>query len=127
MKKIHRNKRKGAALVEYAFLIAGIALIAAASVATFGHKTNDMIAGVAGVIPGAHADDNNPIVSGRMIETKVGANNGVLADGTTKANGIALDIATIVANNNTVRLGNNLGVKGQGDDLGALVLEPNTK
>jgi Flp pilus assembly pilin Flp len=118
---MQRNKRKGAALVEYAFLIAGIALIAAASVATFGHKTNDMIAAVAAVVPGAHADDNSPIISGRIIET---SNKGPGKDsgGTDKA-GITLDVTTIVANSDgtKVRLGSNLGTVGS---VGDLVLEP---
>src|SRR4029450_12158513 len=54
--------KKGAALVEYALLVAGIALVGAASIAIFGHKTNDMVAMVAAVLPGAHTDDNAPIV-----------------------------------------------------------------
>jgi len=108
LKRILKNK-KGAALVEYALLVGGIALIAAASVSIFGHKTNDMIAGVAAILPGAHVDDNAPIVSGKIIET---------ANGT---KGIGLDISTIVNNNGTARLGNNLGSVG---NLNTLVVEP---
>lgn len=104
------QKRKGAALVEYALLIAGVALMSAAAVAIFGHKTNDMIAAVASVLPGAHADDNNPIVSGKIIETAVNA------DGN-----IALDITTIATTNaGQPRLGNQMGVTG----LDTLVIEP---
>lgn len=97
-----RNK-KGAALLEYALLAAGIALIGAASISTFGHKTNDLMALTAAVLPGAHADDNNPMGSGKIIETApVGGPGGP----------ISLDIATIVTNNDGVneRLGNNLGL-----------------
>jgi Flp pilus assembly pilin Flp len=119
LKKLFRNK-KGAALVEYSLLVAGIALIGAATVATFGHKTNDMLAAVAGVIPGAHADDNNPIVSGRIIETTVGTGNGKDSSGAA-ADAIALDITTIAGNKNTVRLGNATGDVGS---LGLLVVEP---
>jgi Flp pilus assembly pilin Flp len=107
------RKQKGAAMVEYALLIAGVALIGAAAVAIFGHKTNDMIAMTAAVLPGAHTDDNGPILSGKIIETAVGAG------GTT--DGIGLDITTIISNNGTVRLGNNLGTVGSAADL---VLEP---
>jgi len=105
-----RQKRKGAALVEYALLIAGVALICAAAVAIFGHKTNDMIAAMASVLPGAHADDNGPIISGKIIETAPDANGN-----------IALDVTTINANSNTVRLGNNLGTVGS---ISTLVVEP---
>jgi Flp pilus assembly pilin Flp len=105
------KKRKGAALVEYALLIAGVALICAAAVSVFGHKTNDLIAATAGVIPGAHADDNAPIQSGHLMETAPNANGA-----------IALDIPTIIGANNTPRLGANMGVTGEG--FGGLVLEP---
>src|SRR5438309_457384 len=71
------KKRRGAALVEYALLIAGVALVCAAAVSIFGHKTNDMIAGTAGVLPGAHVDDNAPIVSGHIIETAPNANGAI--------------------------------------------------
>ena len=109
LRKLIRN-RKGQGLVEYALIIAGVALICAAAIAVFGHKVNDMIAGTAGVLPGAHADDNAPIVSGKIIET---AQN---ADGE-----IALDIDTIVTNSNTSRLGNRMGT---GDtSISTLVVE----
>ena len=110
------RKQDGAAMVEYALLIAGVALIGAASVSTFGHKTNDMIAMTAGVLPGAHTDDNAPIISGKIIETKVGT-----ANGTGGADSIVLDIDTIVANSGTDRLDGNLG---NGQTASTLVLEP---
>ena len=90
--------KKGAALLEYSLLAAGVSLVAAAGVAVFGHKTNDMISSVAAVLPGAHADDNGPIASGKIIET-TGADTGQ----------IAVDVGTIVTNADTARLGNNLG------------------
>ena len=100
MKKLLTNK-KGSALVEYGLLIAGVALVAAAAVSVFGHKTNDLIAATATVLPGAHDDDNGPIVSAKLIETNDDGNGG----------GIILDDAAIAAGGN--RLGNNLlGVTG---------------
>jgi pilus assembly protein Flp/PilA len=99
-----RIKRKGAALVEYALLIGGVALVCAASVAIFGHKTNDMVALMAAVLPGAHTDDNGPIISGKIIETTP---NGVGAGGTA---GIALDMQAAVNGAGQERLGNQLGV-----------------
>jgi len=115
MMNFSKRRRKGAALVEYSLLVAGIALIGAASVATFGHKTNDMIGAVAAVLPGAHVDDNNPILSGKIIETSAAA-AGVDSAGD-PATGIGLDITTIQTNSNTARLGNNLGSVGTIADL----------
>ena len=106
-KKLFQCK-KGAALLEYSLLAAGVSLIAAAGIAVFGHKPNDMISSVAAIMPGAHADDNGPIASGKIIET-TGADTGQ----------IAVDVATIVTNTDTARLGNNLGVAG----LDTLILE----
>mgnify|MGYP002623707808 FL=1 len=115
LRKMIRN-RKGQGLVEYALIIAGVALIAAAAVSVFGHKTSDMIAAVAAVLPGAHADDNGPIVSGKLIET-TGADTGQ----------IALDSAAIVAGTDSGRLDNNVfgtATAAGGDGFGGLVLEP---
>jgi Flp pilus assembly pilin Flp len=106
------RERRGAALVEYALLVAGVALIATATVAILGHKTNDMMAATAAILPGAHIDDNNPIISGKLIET--------IDNGT----GIQVDVAQIVANSDTERLGENLLGAGQGAVLATLVVEP---
>ncbi|TWT34609.1 Flp family type IVb pilin [Blastopirellula retiformator] len=113
IRKFVRN-RKGQGLVEYGLIIAGVALICAAAVSVFGHKTSDLISAVATIIPGAHADDNGPIVSGKLIETA--------QDGTTNA--ISLDAATIVTNSATERLGNNVGVASASTGgFGGLILE----
>lgn len=100
--------KRGAALLEYSLLAAGVSLISAAGVAMFGHKTTDMIAAVAAVMPGAHADDNGPIASGKLIETTAGGSGQV-----------SLDVGTIVTNTNTSRLGDNVGLAG----LETLILE----
>lgn len=102
-----RNE-KGAALLEYALLASGVALISAAGVAIFGHKTNDMISSVAAIMPGAHDDDNGPILSGKLIETAANV------DGN-----IAIDVQTIIDNTGNFRLGDNLGV----DNLQGLIIE----
>lgn len=115
LKRLFKN-RKGAALVEYGLLIAGVALISAAGVSVFGHKTSDLIATVAAVIPGAHTDDNAAIISGKLIETTP---DGVGAGGST---GIALDFTTITGASGTSRLGTNIGA---GTFIESLVLEPN--
>ena len=96
MNKLLKNK-KGSALVEYGLLIAGVALVGAAAVSIFGHKTTDLIGATAAVLPGAHDDDNGAIVSGKLIETTLTANNEIVIDG-----------AAIGANAGTARMGNNL-------------------
>lgn len=108
-----RKLRRGAALVEYSMLIAGVALIAAAAVSIFGHKTSDLIAAVASVLPGAHAEDNAPIETGKLVETTAG----------TAANPIELDTTAITTNSNTARLGVNVGLDTPAD-FGGLVVEP---
>jgi len=113
MFKMLRNRR-GAALVEYALLIAGVALVSAAAVSVFGHKTTDLVAATASIMPGAHDDDNAPIVSGKLIETAPNA------DGD-----ITLDVAGITDNSNNFRLGDNLLGAGNGEQLTDLVVEPN--
>ena len=117
MFKLLRSK-KGAALAEYSMLVAGVMLVGAAAVSVFGHKTSDLMGSVAAVLPGAHDDDNGPIISGKIIETN---NNGTGGDGGT-TNGIALDIAAMTAQDVT-RLGNNLGTEA---GIDTLVLEAGT-
>ena len=113
MFKLLRSKR-GAALAEYSLLVAGIMLVGAAGVSMFGHKTADMIGAVAAVMPGAHADDNGPMIAGKIIET---TDQGLGAGGT----GIALDVDEIVNGAGTARLGNQLGTA---TSISTLVLEP---
>jgi Flp pilus assembly pilin Flp len=107
---LFRNK-KGAAMVEYALLISGVALMALAAVSIFGHKTNDLVASVASVLPGAHPGDNAPITSGKIVET---------TEASSASTPIELDVPQILSNSATPRLGNNMGVTG----IPTLVLEP---
>ncbi len=86
LKNLLRN-RKGAAMVEYGLLIAGVALVAAAALSIFGHKTNDLIAVTAGVLPGAHDTDNGPIVSTKIIETSVDPAEGIKLNWNSISNG----------------------------------------
>lgn len=112
------NNKKGQGLVEYGLIIAGVALICAVSISIFGHKTSDLISAVATVLPGAHADDNAPITSGKLIETTVPA---------AATDGIQLDVATIQTNSLTGRLDANVLGTDQTtvtDGFGGLILEP---
>jgi pilus assembly protein Flp/PilA len=120
MRPLLKNE-KGAALVEYALIIAGVALIAAATISLFGHKTNDMLATATAVLPGAHPDDNAPVVSGKIIETSPNAPG--LDQGNT-ATGVGLDVNAITQSNNTGRLANDVGSDG---NLTSLVLESTKK
>ena len=86
MLKLLRN-RKGSALVEYSLLVAGVALVSAAAVSVFGHKTNDLVASTAAILPGAHDDDNGAIVSGKIIETTQDTNGNIVVDAATAAAG----------------------------------------
>jgi Flp pilus assembly pilin Flp len=99
LKKLLRN-RKGQGLVEYALIIAGVALIAAVGISVFGHKVSDLISTVAVVLPGAHADDNAGIVSGRLIETA--------QSGTNAGDPIVLDVDGIQDHYGQQRLTQNL-------------------
>jgi Flp pilus assembly pilin Flp len=114
-----RRNQTGAALVEYALIIAGVALIGAAAVSLFGHKVTDMLGTATAVIPGAHADDNAPIVSGRTIETNTPG-----FDGGNSATGIGLDVNAITQSNGQSRLGDSVGGDGA---LSSLVLETKNK
>jgi len=119
-KKLARNRR-GAALLEYSLLIAGVALVTAAAVSVLGHKVSDLTSAVATVIPGAHGDDNAPIVSGKLIETR----DDIPGEDTTGATtGIGIDAEAIAAAAGNGRLGDNTGLNGgAAGDLADLVLE----
>ena len=117
--RLLRRNQKGAALVEYALIVAGVALIGAVAVSLFGHKVSDMLATAAAVLPGAHADDNAPIVSGKTIETSPNA-QGVDQGGNSQT-GIGLDVNAITQSNGKARLSNGVGGDGA---LSSLVLEP---
>jgi|GEM_PF-836506 len=74
--KLHINakrSRKGAALVEYGLLVAGVAVVALAAVAVLGNKVGDLFATSAAVLPGAHEGDNAPIATGQVATTSVNA------------------------------------------------------
>ena len=116
-----RRSDTGAAMVEYALIIAGVALIGAAALSIFGNKVTDMIATAAAILPGAHADSNAPIVSGQIIETSPNAPG---FDDGNSATGIGLDVNAITQSNGQRRLGDNVGGDGS---LSSLVLESRSR
>jgi pilus assembly protein Flp/PilA len=100
-----RRQKRGAALVEYGLIVAGVALVAAAAVSVFGHKTASMIGASAAILPGAQAQDNGTIAAGRIMDT---VNTG--------------GVITISPGNNN-NLGNNLGLTQT--QIDQLVKDPN--
>ncbi len=112
MRNFFSNK-KGQGLVEYGLIIAGVALVCAAAISVFGHKTADLVAATAAVLPGAHVDDNGPIVTAKLIETSQNADSE-----------INLGVSDIVGAKGTARMGVNFGLTTPGD-FGGLVIEAN--
>jgi len=103
MRTNRKRERAGATLVEYALVVAGVALIATAAVSLFGVKTNGLLSGAAAALPGAHADDNAAIQSGRLLETvQHGTGGGLRNEGT-----IHLDVHRMRGG---ARLPENLGI-----------------
>lgn len=113
MSLIIKRRQKGAALVEYGLLVAGVALVATAAVAVFGSKTSDLIASIASVLPGQNALINGPITSGKLVETTPAALGG-------GGNPIEVNVQQILTNSGTSRLSTNLGI-----DMTTLVIETN--
>jgi len=101
-----KSAKRGAALVEYGLIVAGVALVSLVAVSVFGGKTSKLFGVAAGAIPGATEADNGTIVSGKVAAVK---NEGGL---------ITLDSG--VENN----LVNNLGISEE--DMAELVVDPTT-
>lgn len=79
LKQTRRSKR-GAALVEYGLIVAGVALVAAAAVSIFGTKTAGMIGASAAILPGAQAADNGAIATGRVVQTTTDSAGNIITD-----------------------------------------------
>lgn len=63
------QNRRGQGLVEYIIIVASVALIALVALSVFGHKVADQYAIGAGMLPGAHAEDNLAITTGEFAQT----------------------------------------------------------
>jgi hypothetical protein len=109
------HQRRGQSLVEYALIIAGVALVGVAGVTMFGHKTADLIDAVAVVLPGAHTDDNGPIVAGQLIELTPATSGSV-----------GLDLNGIQSDSGQARLGQNIvgGTAGATNGFDGLIVDP---
>jgi len=73
-------RKKAQGMVEYAILLAGVALIAISSVSILGEKTTGLIATTAFVLPGASETNNGPIFVGKLVETTDAVQGGTAAD-----------------------------------------------
>ena len=102
------KNRRGQGLVEYIVIVAAVALIALVAVSVFGHKVADQYAIGAGLLPGAHAEDNLPVTTGSYAETRT-------VDGAIEGNGqVSWANATGNANGDG-ELENNVVVAGSAD------------
>jgi pilus assembly protein Flp/PilA len=107
MKKMLKN-RKGQGFVEYALLVAGVALVGALGVTVLGHKTGELLDSVATTIPGSTPFSNNSIRQGALIEytPTTGGTNPDIAG--TPEGDLLLWLPQINTNDGTRRLDGNL-------------------
>jgi Flp pilus assembly pilin Flp len=102
------QKRSGQALVEYIVIVAAVALVALMSVSMFGHKVADQYAVGAGMLPGAHAEDNLPITTGEYAGFAVnGAGDALISNGQVSWADVTGNTETGVLRNNVVVSGGN--------------------
>lgn len=88
-----RRSKRGAALVEYGLIVAGVALVAAVAVSVFGSKTAGMIGAAAHVLPGANPDDNGSIQVGHVIAVNPDTGEGIgINDAVENSMGTALGV-----------------------------------
>ena len=105
-KRFSKKNRRGQALVEYIIIVASVAFISMVAVSIFGHKVADQFAIGAGLLPGAHAEDNQAILTGEFAgfddETGVNSGNGAVSWGDITGNTTVGEME-----NNVVTTGNN--------------------
>jgi hypothetical protein len=56
-------------------------MIALVAVSVFGHKVADQYAIAAGMLPGAHSEDNAPVATGGFASTVVNADGAIAGNG----------------------------------------------
>ncbi|MGB7342879.1 MAG: class III signal peptide-containing protein [Pirellulaceae bacterium] len=107
-----RKNRRGQGLVEYIIIVAAVAMIALVAVSVFGHKVADQYAIGAGMLPGAHGEDNAAIAVGGFVETGADANGNIVSTGS-----VSWASATGNADGDT-ELENNVAAAGGGPATG---------
>ena len=102
------QKRSGQALVEYIEIVAAVALVGVMSVSRFGHKVADQYAVGAGMLPGAHAEDNLPITTGEYAGfTENAAGTALISNGVVTWADVTGNTTTGEMDNNVVTGGSN--------------------
>ncbi|MDX1971114.1 MAG: hypothetical protein SFY68_01145 [Candidatus Sumerlaeia bacterium] len=96
-----KQTKKAQGMVEYAILLAGVALVAISSVSVLGQKTTDLIATTAFVLPGAQASSNGPIFVGKLVEYTPAVSSN-------PADAIKVDLQTILDRSATNRFDTNM-------------------
>ena len=115
MRSMSRRNRRGQGLVEYIIIVAAVAMIALVSVSIFGHKVADQYAIGAGMLPGAHTEDNNPIVTGEYAGFQDdGAGRNIATGGVTWAD-ITGNATVGEMDNNVITQGSNAADSFVGD------------
>lgn len=107
MNRKSNQNRRGQGLVEYIIIVAAVALIALVAVSIFGHKVADQYAIGAGMLPGAHAEDNNAIVTGEFAGFQDDGNGNNVANGQVSWADVTGNTQPDVLRNNVVVAGNN--------------------
>ena len=100
------KNRRGQALVEYIVIVAAVALIALVAVSIFGHKVADQYAIGAGMLPGAHAEDNAPIVTREFAGVTQDADGNNTGNGRVSWDGVTGNTVTGEMDNNVIVAGN---------------------
>ena len=65
--KSKAHSRRGQGLIEYIVIVAAVALISLVAVSVYGHKVADQYAIGAGMLPGAHTEDNLPVTTSEYL------------------------------------------------------------
>ena len=103
----NRKARRGQGLVEYIIIVASVALIALVSVSIFGHKVADQYAIGAGMLPGAHVEDNAPIVTGEFAAFTDDGNGNNVGNGQVSWGDVTGNATPGEMDNNVVLFGSN--------------------
>ena len=103
------QKRRGQGLVEYIIIVASVALISLVALSVFGHKVADQYAIGAGMLPGAHAEDNSPIVTGFFAGVNAPEGGPITGNGQVSWSDIAGNTEPGELDNNVVTNGSGAG------------------
>ena len=102
------QNRRGQGLVEYIIIVASVSLISLTSLSMFGHKVADQYAIGAGMLPGAHAEDNLPVTTGFYAGVAQNADgDAIVSNGQVSWADVTGNATTGEMDNNVVTFGEN--------------------